>query len=218
MKRSVLGLALLASVVASSLQAQTIHTSSFFTPTNTTGFETIGNGMYPLNTDYTDGGITAHYVGQSNNSGLWTGYMYQGNFGWYPNGGANGYSRFTLSGGGAFNAFGFLGGSGTGPLNWQYELMLNGVSVATGVGGVVDGSALQYFGISGITMDEVRLQSQYPDAITFNPNGFESMALDNIEIGSLVTATPEPASVVLLATGLIGVVGVARRKRAQPRA
>jgi hypothetical protein len=36
---------------------------------------------------------------------------------------------------------------------------------------------------------------------------------DQIDIGPSVVPTPEPASVALVATGLLGIVGVARRKR-----
>lgn len=199
---------LLAATALSGAQAVTVHTSPFLTNvTNFNGFENTVYGQ-PSNTIYSDGGIDVEFVGTGS---LWNTYLYAGNAGWYMNGGGTGYHKISLTGGGTFTGIQFLAGSGYGNAGYSfaYDLRLGGVSVGSGIGGVV-GDPLVAYGLSGATFDEVRLQNGTYSSATVNPGDYEALALDNIEIGT--AAVPEPAAWALMIVGF-GMVGAAARSR-----
>jgi len=65
------------------------------------------------------------------------------------------------------------------------------------------------------TWDLSAYSSQLLTSITFTDNGpgVNSAFLRAVTVDATVTATPEPATLVLMATGLLAVGGIARRKR-----
>ena len=206
--------------VAHSASAVTVETSQFLSsPTFFNGFENIASSSafsspnhFPFNTDYAEGGITVKYVGSSS-SQIWTQYQFVGTNGWYPDGGANGYTKVTLSNGGTFSALQFLAGTGFGSSTTYYEALKNGSVVSTGTIGPVTGgssaSNLKYYGLSGGVFDEVHLKSNADGA--FNPNTYEAGSYDSFAATAAGTV-PEPAQWLLMIGGF-GLVGAAMRRR-----
>ena len=186
-------------VVASSAQAQIINRSSsgLSSPTSTVTFSELSypNGT-PLTNQYAAYNITfspnAHYDPQP---GFFSTPSI-GNFSFQTGIIIPVFSiQFTQAVSGA--ALNFITNAGTS----LFEALLNGVVVSS-FAGFTDTDTSFWYGFDNTTLDEIR----------FSPGGGNNATLfDNLQTSAVVT--PEPASLVLLATGLVGIAGFARRRR-----
>lgn len=98
-------------------------------------------------------------------------------------------------------------GLATNPATTTFTALLAGVAVASFTTSTTfnDGNAFVGFNAAG---------SSSFDEIDVNVGSSDSFGLiDNIQQGEAVVATPEPASMALVATGLLGLFGVARKRR-----
>ena len=151
----------------SQAQAVTVETTNFISsPAYFNGFEAMGPTFnFPSNTAYSEGGISVTYVGTffRSGGGIWSTFTPtiggQGNYGWYENGLAAGYTDVKLTGGGGIQEIQFLAGSGwytvdpTTPTFMQYEVLNQGSVVLSGVLQITRNltgvGSMQYFGFSG---------------------------------------------------------------------
>lgn len=223
-KQTLLGVSLL--TACSMAQATPIvHLSDYINSadrTNFNGFENIANdGTYFTGgSAYVEDGVAVQQIRGDGGNDIWVTYAgghHEGNYSWYPNGGDNGYTQITRSGGLDFENVGMLIGSGFGTASSVlYELFDNGISVLSGY---FTPTYQSYLGFSGGGFDTILLS----DCMGCNPlttsvtdGHFQALALDSIELSGQSRGTvPEPASLALMAAGLAG-FGWRRRKQASP--
>ncbi len=120
-----------------------------------------------------------------------------------------GYTRITMTktGGGAFDFSSFLAAVDNPSAGSPGTLVLGGTYFLGGTvsSSVTIGSSFASYSVTGFN----GLSS-----LSFtNSNGDAGLGIDNLDLGPS-SAVPEPSSVLLLASGLLGVGAVARRKKA----
>jgi hypothetical protein len=178
------------------------------TTTNTATFE----GNLALANDYVEDGLLFHYTGAGDNNGC--GYAgencydadfpspYDGNY--MATAGDKSYISIRKADGSDFFGIEFMVGSGYASVNGYWQTLNN--AVVTGAGNFTTpfGSILALADASG--MDEVRY---YAFSSPNKTTGFSAPEIDQVLVG----VVPEPASILLIGAGLVGLAGM-RRKRA----
>ena len=225
--RSLAGIFLAIGIAGQAQATPVVYTSDFIADgdrSHFNGFESIPNdgvhftgGSGP----YTEDTISVRQVnGDPGNdiwvtSNFWSGF--QGSRGWYPDGGDSGYTEITLAGGGDFQSVGFNYGSGFSFSNSiLYELLDNGVVVLSGSAILTScsgcGGPINYLGFSGAGFDTILLRDTGQGGGSVTDGTFQALAIDSIETQDV----PEPGTLALLGTGLVGLAGFRRRRKAKP--
>lgn len=210
-----------ATISSAAHAAVTVHTSPFITsPGATNDFERDPNLLTAENTAYSQGGVTIRSVAIDGGTLIYNNLGATGLRDWYDPGNA-GYEDITLASGGAFDSIQFSAFSGwsgddnsnTGTL--YYDLLFHGVSVGSGAAGGLGFLTPSTYGFSGATFDEVLIQAQQgAGSGGLNVHRSDALGLDNIAIGGISGAVPEPASWALVILGLGGAGTALRRRRA----
>ncbi|MRV74783.1 VPLPA-CTERM sorting domain-containing protein [Duganella sp. FT92W] len=166
-----------------------------------------------LSNNYAEGGLLFSYTGSANNNGC--GYAgidcyddpselspaFAGNY--MATAGNNAYISIRRTDGSDFYNVEFAAGTGYLNLNGYWKTYNNGVQTGSGNFSKPDGAILGLADVGGF--DEVRY---YAFATANRTSGFSAAAIDDVRVG-----LPEPASVLLMMTGLIGLGGLRRRSR-----
>jgi len=200
--------------------AATIHTTDFIADgarTNFMGFESLP-AMGSYGAFHEENGIRIEQVNGDLN-GIQTNYTAWGGEGgraWYPSGADRGYTSITRVGGGEFFDVGFLRGTGFSTaytVVLYFELWDDGALVQAGSLGHQYSAA--FLGFSGGGFDEIRVRDgRVSSTSSFYDNTLNALAIDSIELAGAPTPAPEPSAIVLLGSGILGLIVFGKRRRA----
>ena len=207
-----------------------VHTNDFIpdaTRSHFNGFENIphdaGSMFTGGNGPYTEDIIQVEQVNGDPGNDIYTGILgwtgFEGNRGWYANGGDFGYTEITLEGGLEFQNVGLNYGSGyIHPIEILYELLDNGSVVLSGSEPLTScygcGSNVNYLGFSGGGFDTIRLRDTTGGlGVSVTDGTYQALALDSIETES--QTVPEPATLALFGAGLAGLGTFRLRRKAK---
>ena len=161
---------------------------------------------------YVESGLTFTRTGLSGNQCGFAGCKppfdyFPGNYMYGSSAGAaDGYFSIFAPAGQLFSGLEFIAGNGFGDdeTNVVFRAFLNGARVGSGSSNVPTGAVVGFSGGAGFN------ELQYTDDVVAS-FGFHRPAFDEVRVQFVVI--PEPGSLILLATGLLGVYGVARARQ-----
>ncbi|MFO7603059.1 MAG: PEP-CTERM sorting domain-containing protein [Gammaproteobacteria bacterium] len=171
-------------------------------------FEGLANATYPAGGGLTIGGVT--FTANDNHLRIDNTYQAFNQSGTYlDNGtyGSNGFSQITFDFPVTTNAFGFTWGMAEAFANWQLAAFDSGDGLIEShlLPSTTSSNAGEFVGIAanGISYATLSWGGDY-----------DWVAIDNFTYQQTATSVPEPGTLLLLGAGLLGLTGVARKKKA----
>jgi hypothetical protein len=219
-----LGAALLLS--AGPAAAASVHLANIVAdPVGVMDFEDVPAALINGALGHSAQGIRIQQVGGDPGLDIWTTSGFGNGRAWYPDGGDDGWTRITRTGGENFEAVSFFGGSGwiTPPQTLYFELADDAVVVLSGT---LDASfAGSWFGFAGGDFDELRIRASqgFVTGLDDCPSGGAGGAsnscnffwADDIRIGAARTPgeVPLPSTAWLVLPALLAATATRRRRK-----